>query len=394
MRIFVGTARLNRFLLLCGLALSLSFSVFGDDARQTEQQLERLRNQIKTLRLNMEKDLGERDRLRQRVKQAEENISNIQNRISQLEQDQSATRERLKQLDLELGQQKKQMQEKSHVLAAQLKSAYIGGNQQSLKLLLNVEDPVSLARVMTYYGFLSRHKTGQIREIRQEIQSINRLDQAVSETLAKQEVLRLENESQLQAMQSARQKRAEALAAIESRISDKDDEVQRLSQQEKALVKLLEELKDLLAEYPVQTEEAFAGFRGRLQWPLPGKLLHDFGQPRAARIPWRGVVIGAPMGTPVRAIARGRVSYADWLPGMGLLLILDHGGGFMSLYGYNQTLSRSLGDWVGPGDILARVGDTGGQFQPTLYFEIRQSGKPLNPHKWFKSGISKSRNDR
>ena len=143
----------------------------------------------------------------------------------------------------------------------------------------------------------------------------------------------------------------------------------------------------MLSEYPVQTDEAFAGLKGELQWPIPGRLMHDFGQPRAPKINWQGLVILAKAGTRVRAIARGRVSYADWLPGMGLLVIVDHGGGYMSLYGYNQAVTRSIGDWVGPGDTVALVGDTGGQAQPSLYFEIRASGKPTNPHRWFKSTL-------
>ena len=129
--------------------------------------------------------------------------------------------------------------------------------------------------------------------------------------------------------------------------------------------------------------------RGKLEWPTNGVLLNDFGQPRAGgSIKWNGVVIGTDQGRDVRAVYHGRVAYADWLPGMGLLLIIEHGDGYMSLYGHNETLYKSVGDWVAPGDVVASAGDTGGRSRAALYFEIRRNGRPENPHGWFRSGLA------
>jgi septal ring factor EnvC (AmiA/AmiB activator) len=122
---------------------------------------------------------------------------------------------------------------------------------------------------------------------------------------------------------------------------------------------------------------------GKGRWPVPGQMLADFGQSRAGgKMRWDGVLIAAPAGTEVRAIRPGRVVYADWLPGLGLLMVLDHGDGYLSLYGHNQDLTRQVGDRLADGDVFAHVGDTGGQARPALYFEVRRNGRPVNPRQW------------
>jgi septal ring factor EnvC (AmiA/AmiB activator) len=145
-----------------------------------------------------------------------------------------------------------------------------------------------------------------------------------------------------------------------------------------------------MAGFPVDREQPFDRLKGKLAWPVMGRLAGEFGQPReGGTVRWNGVLIEANQGTPVRAIYRGRVAFADWLPGLGLLLVLDHGGGYMSLYGHNQSLLKEPGDWVSPGETIAQVGDTGGQARPALYFEIRAKGEPVNPHDWIKKPIGR-----
>jgi len=156
-----------------------------------------------------------------------------------------------------------------------------------------------------------------------------------------------------------------------------------------------EALRDLVAElgfspelFPPDAADGFAGAFGELVWPVRGTTVNDYGDARAGgQIHWNGVVIGAEAGTPVNAIYYGRVAYADWLTGLGLLIILDHGSGYMSLYGHNEVLTKEPGDWVVPGEIIARVGDTGGQQQTAVYFEIREDGEPQDPRRWMKSAL-------
>ena len=138
-----------------------------------------------------------------------------------------------------------------------------------------------------------------------------------------------------------------------------------------------------MAGFPVDADEPFSRLKGKLAWPVQGRVAGDFGQPRGAGpVKWNGVLLEAPAGTPVRAVYHGRVAFADWLQGLGLLVIVDHGGGYMSLYGHNEALLKESGDWVEPGESIAQVGDTGGQARPGLYFEIRLNGEPVNPNPW------------
>ncbi|MEM7284292.1 MAG: peptidoglycan DD-metalloendopeptidase family protein [Pseudomonadota bacterium] len=290
-------------------------------------------------------------------------------------------------LQVRLQQKREDVADSTGELIAQLRSAYVHGTQGAIQLLLNSNDPVSMARDTTYFGYLARHRRSHLQRLRRVLNELGELDRQFKQKL--QEQLGLEDEARaaLVKLEGALQSRQEALATLEQKLKSQDQQAERLAVEEAALTQLLQELRDLLSEYPVQTEEAFAGLKGALQWPLPGQLIHDFGQPRAPKMRWQGLVIGATEGSRVRSIARGRVSYADWLPGMGQLVIVDHGGGYMSLYGYNQLLTRAVGDWVAPGDTIALVGDTGGQIQSSLYFEIRAGGQPQNPHTWFKSSL-------
>ncbi len=161
------------------------------------------------------------------------------------------------------------------------------------------------------------------------------------------------------------------------------EEVARLAAQEKDLTRLIDELSTILSDYPISSEQPFSEHKGKLTWPVAGTLLHDYGQPRVGgNIKWNGVVLAAPRGREVRAIYHGRIAFADWLAGMGLLIIVDHGEGYMTLYGYNETLQKNAGDWVAPGDVIATVGDSGGQSEAGLYFELRRGTRPVDLRQW------------
>jgi septal ring factor EnvC (AmiA/AmiB activator) len=166
-------------------------------------------------------------------------------------------------------------------------------------------------------------------------------------------------------------------------MSGEGREVERLAAQEKDLSRLIAELTSILSDYPISSEAPFTTHKGRLTWPVAGTLTHDFGQPRVAgQLKWNGVVLAVARGKEVRSVYHGRVEFADWLAGMGLLVIVNHGEGYMTLYGYNETILKNTGDWVAPGDVIATVGDSGGQAQPGLYFEIRKGTQPINPRQW------------
>jgi septal ring factor EnvC (AmiA/AmiB activator) len=149
------------------------------------------------------------------------------------------------------------------------------------------------------------------------------------------------------------------------------------------LQSLVDELTRLLTSLPISDAEPFAKTRGRLEWPTDGRIMQRFGQSRAdGRLRWDGVLLAAGAGEDVRAVHHGRVVYADWLQGMGLLVIIEHGNGYLSLYGHNQDVIAEIGEWVTPGAVIAHVGDSGGRAIPGLYFEIRKDGKPVDPDGW------------
>jgi septal ring factor EnvC (AmiA/AmiB activator) len=186
-------------------------------------------------------------------------------------------------------------------------------------------------------------------------------------------------------LERSRDERRTLLASLDSAIADANQNIKRLTAEEQRLAKLVKELSELMAGMALGGEEPFARHKGKLSWPVQGKIAGDYGRPReGGPLVWNGVLLEAPQGSAVRAVYRGRVAFADWLPGFGLLLIVDHGDGYMSLYGHNATLLKESGDWVERGEEVAQVGDTGGQARPSLYFEIRASGQPVDPHDWIR----------
>jgi septal ring factor EnvC (AmiA/AmiB activator) len=248
---------------------------------------------------------------------------------------------------------------------------------------LNQHDPATLGRLMTYYRYMSEHRGDNITRVNARIAELDELRARAGEEEARLTALAASHQSELQSLDAAQADRQSLLAALKSQIAEEGSEIERLAAEEKDLARLIAELTSILSDYPITSEEPFSTLKGRLTWPVAGNLVQDFGQPRAGTsVKWNGVVLAAPRGREVRAVYHGRVAFADWLAGMGLLVIVDHGEGYMTLYGYNETTLKSAGDWVAPGDVIATVGDSGGQAEPGLYFEIRQGTAPQNPRRW------------
>ena len=239
-------------------------------------------------------------------------------------------------------------------------------------------------RMFAYYGYFGRARAEQLSAIETRVREIEMLDASLE--TEQERILRLEQaqRGEVSRLEKARSERGEVLASLTAESMARSASLQRLQREQATLEKLLRELRRTAPKFPTDNRSPFANMRGKLAWPASGRLVARFGQQRAGTVKWEGVLISAPRGTPVRAIHRGRVVYADWLAGLGLLLIIDHGGGYLSLYGHNEQLFRAVGDQVVAGDTIAGVGDTGGRAQPELYFEIRQSARPLDPAPWFK----------
>jgi septal ring factor EnvC (AmiA/AmiB activator) len=248
---------------------------------------------------------------------------------------------------------------------------------------LNQGDPGQLARMMTYYGYLSRARAARITGINEHLAHLELLAEKIAAESERLKALETENEREVQGLAGARERRAKTLANVQSLIKTRNQELAKLQREANALERLIAELRRAIDEFPDFAQGPFQRLRGKTPWPVKGKLLARFGQVRAGGpLKWQGVVIGAARGSQVRSPAHGRVVYADWLPGLGMLVVLDHGGGYLSLYGHNEQLYRRVGDRVAPGDALAAVGEVSGVGQPGLYFEIRKGKRTLDPADW------------
>src|SRR5690606_22065978 len=245
--------------------------------------------------------------------------------------------------------------------------------------------PARAGRMFAYYSYFGRARADRIASIEAHVAEIAALDaqlQAEEERLVALEAQQKEQVAQLEA---ARAERGKALAALDAASRSRAAKLEDLRSQQAGLEKLVRDLRRALERFPVDPTAAFAKLRGKLAWPTTGRIVATYGSARAGAIKWDGMMIATARGAPVRSVASGRIAYADWLPGLGLLVIVDHGGGYLSLYGHNDQLYKAVGERVAPGDTIAAAGDSGGRSRPELYFEIRRGGKPIDPRPWFRS---------
>lgn len=355
----------------------------GELAKVKERELEQVRERISELKRSMDRSASERDRLTGELQDIEVAIAEQRTRLKELERERRYAENKKQALDADLGAREAHLDEESGELAAQVRAAYMSGSQEKIKLLLNQRDPATLGRLMAYYRYLNDYRAENITAVMEEIRKLGELRGQIAAEEARLAGLAKTRYEELGRLNRAQEERQELLSNLRARIANEGQEVDRLAAQETDLTRLIAELTSILSDYPISSEEPFSRHKGRLTWPVAGTLIHDFGQPRVGgKIKWNGVVLMAPRGREVRAIYHGRIAFADWLAGMGLLVIVDHGEGYMTLYGYNETILKNAGDWVAPGDVIATVGDSGGQQRASLYFELRKGTKPVNPRQW------------
>ncbi len=366
-----------------GALLALPSGAPSAADKDPEKELRQVRERIEELQRAVRRDTDRRDALTGQLRDAEENVRGARVRLRDVRKRLADSDERLETLTTERQRHERALTEQRSALASQLRAAYMGGRQEQLKLLLSQEDPAAFGRMMVYYSYLGRARAGKIQEIQSLVAT---LEKALAEENAERDrlaSLEADSRRKLSAVDSARAERTRALRAVNAQIRNQSDSIAKLKREAAALEKLLADLRKALRDLPPAGGQAFEKVRGRLSWPVPGRITARYGQPRGGGLKWNGVLIEAGRGTEVRALYDGRVAYADWLPGMGLLLIIDHGG-YMSLYAHNEQLFKSVGDRVEGGEVVAAVGDSGGRSQPGLYLEIRRGAQPVDPVPWFR----------
>lgn len=272
------------------------------------------------------------------------------------------------------------------MIANYARSAWMSGNEEYLKLLLNQDDPQRSARVLRYYRYFSEARADKLATFRKTQAELARVEidiESATATLAAQQD---ELEVQQRQFAAQQQERQALLARLDAGLAKGNAALEQLEMDKIEIELLLQELQSSIAEIAsVPDQEPFASRKGQLNWPLDGPHINRFGTRHTlGDLTWEGVTIGAQAGADIRAIHHGRVVFADWFTTSGLLLIIDHGDGFMSLYAHNQELYRTVGEWVAAGDVIAAAGNTGGQREAGLYFEIRRNGRAENPASWCK----------
>lgn len=364
---------------------TFAYADFDDDEDLKEQELQKLKIKIKNIRNELNQVRSLHDRIRDELRITEVNIGKRVNNLNQLKRKLRNQNKRLRKLQRQRKKLNKDLTLQQDLLGQQVRTSYTIGKQEYLKLLLNQENPTAIGRVLTYYEYFNQARSERISTSKQTLVRLVEVKKHIkneTKTLHKLKKQQLKEKQQLEENYKGR---AIVIAKLSKDIQSKDSALQQLLENEKRLGKVLNVITDNMPEMALGTakRKAFRTLKGKLYWPALGKVKALFGKKRKlARVRWNGVIIKAKQGNNVRAISHGRVAYADWLRGYGLLIILDHGDGYMSLYGHNESIKKETGDWVVPGDIIGSVGDTGGQKRAGLYFEIRHNGKPTNPKIW------------
>jgi septal ring factor EnvC (AmiA/AmiB activator) len=419
---------------LIALALTcLLQPAFADERAQTQQQLEATRQDIAELKKLLGKLQKEKSSVQKDLRGTETEMGKLEKQVDALQDELKKSESELQRLDGEKKKLQSARTEQQHLIAIQARAAYQNGRQEYLKLLLNQQNPEKFARTLTYYDYLSQARLAQLQSFNETLRQLANVEKDIELQQAQLLVHKSSLDTQREELEKVRKERQAALAKLNDDVKARDSKLKAREQNQAELANVLKTIEETLARQAREAEQArqkaliaqqeaekkrlrdaqadtsdaprkparsspgalvsaggenfggaFSSGRGKLPWPVNGRLLARFGQTRGddTRTKWDGVMISASAGSQVHAVHGGRVVFADWLRGAGLLVILDHGNGYLSLYGHNQTLLKAAGDVVKAGESISTVGNSGGQDTPALYFAIRQQGRPSDPAQW------------
>lgn len=412
------------------LSCAFTVAVAADQRAQTKQEIAQAAKDIAELKKQLSKIQQEKTSAEQALKKTETEIGELEKQVDDLQQQEKKTEQELDLLDKQKKKLHSSRLDQQKLIAIQARAAYQAGQQEPLRLLLNQQQPEKFSRNLTYYQYIGKARQQQINEFNETIRQITNISAQITEqqnNLAEQRASLLSKQESLKTLRQQRQQKVASLSqqqrkdtqSLNSRQADQAALNKVLQTIEATLARQAQEAREaerkrqrLIAEQQRQQAEQlldkqpqpatgkqpqspmvstaithnggnFSTVRGKLPWPVNGRLIAHFGSARGdTRSKWDGVLISSQAGTQVRAIHPGRVVFADWLRGAGLLVIVDHGDGYLSLYGHNQSILSRPGDMVQTGQAISTVGNTGGQDQAALYFAIRQKGKPADPTQW------------
>lgn len=323
-----------------------------------------------------------RDKLEQQLKQDDLAIAKVAKAINLTEQELKSTSRKISQLNKEKQQLTTQKKRQEQLLANQLRSAYTTGQHDYLKLILNQDQSEKIQRTISYYQYLNKARIQEIDNFQATIAALLEVTTTHQEQIGKLKLLKASQVEQKIALDNSKLKRKQTITALNKKLLSSNQQLAKLQTEEANLTAALQKLEALMrAEIDLN---GLSKLKNKLSWPVQGRKLRSFGSKKQGHLKWKGVLLGAPIGRQVRTVHNGTVLFSDWLKGYGLLTVVDHGKGYMSLYAHNQTLLKAVGDRVETGEPIALVGQSGGQDRPSLYFEIRHQGKAVNPRLWCK----------
>ncbi len=371
-------------LLLCCLGQGPAPAVAAATAARPD--LQQLDNSIDSIRDDLKKAHQARQQLQEKLKHMDRQVDQLGRKQHQLAADMNRQEQTLAQHQQQHQTLQRQLDRHRQQLRNQIRVAYAtgAGHQELIKILLNQENAAALGRVMAYYNYYNQARIRHISELTDKITALAQLESDIAENQTRLRELQRNYTQERGVLLASLQERGQVLEQLNSDIQSKDQRLAQLLDEKKQLENVLASLHNEAQDTLIASEvgKPFAYYKGRLDWPTRGSVIVRFGSPQVDRLKWQGIVIASEAGQEVHAVATGRVAFADWLPGYGMVIIVDHGKDYLSLYGYNRSLLRKTGDWVDAGEAIAIVGNSGSQASPGLYFEIRHQSKAQNPLLW------------
>lgn len=358
-------------------------------AEQAGEELKRIRAQIRAATEAVQTEAAHRDVAAKAVRQADQALQKASHRYEQTKQARTHSEKRLAELTKEAEDTRAQLSDRQSRLSEFVRSAQAAGGSDSVAEIMNGENPATEVRLLEYFGYIGNLRAEEIRSIERQAHHLQELEEQLSGEVKRLSDLEVESKSRTVTLDAAKAERKRSLDQLTNSVANRTQQLKDLKSNAQALENLLERLNRVVRQNANQKKSpdtsvvrgAVAKIRGQWNWPVTGKVLARFGEERIGGLHWTGLLFETRAQSDVRAAAAGRVIYSDWLPGLGQLIIIDHGSGILSLYGYNDSLKRVVGDQVQANDVIAATAQTESG-QAKMYFEIREAGKPVDPAAW------------
>lgn len=370
------------------IALFMAGAAHAAADRITDKQkaLAEVRSRISDLQKKVEADQSQHDALAREMQTVERKIAAANQTVRGTRRKLDEQQRKIRQTQADQKEALAALDARRAGLTRQVRAAYVLGRQGETQLLLNVDSAQTVGRMLSYYGYLQRAQLTAIESIRSRAQELEALSDRLQAQQAQLEQLRTEQEQALAELKGQHAQRGDVLTKLKSRLSGESDNLAQLKEDERNIRQLIESLKKTLADLPPNvspSDKPFTSLKGKLPWPVRGTLLAQYGEAKAGgRLRWNGHWIAAREGTPVQAVAQGRIVFVGWMHRYGLIVLIEHDGGYFTLYGHCQTTDVQLGDNVRAGQTIAAVGETGGYEQSGVYFEIRKGADAIDPDRW------------